>query len=230
MKKLLSIMAFTVLFFSLPHSSLQAATPPVYIDNAHYDANARTVTVRFYNPAWTAKTILVDLELYGSNGAKIKQEFYDNEHFSPSQSTTYTMTIPTDLPAGDYRFAIGEFAPGWTSLYEWRNTAVAFTIGNNPTPNFNVNGVNQTQAAITSDSDTQVLVDLELYDRWGNRTSQKFYDYETLRRNETKTYALGPQFLTPANSPYTLKVGIFKPGWSNLIAWFDQVTVFDIAH
>lgn len=70
-------------------------------------------------------TALVDLEVY-QNGAKVGQQFFDNQSFPSGTSHTYTYAYPVPA-AGTYTVSVGVFAPAWQSLYTWADQAASFT-------------------------------------------------------------------------------------------------------
>jgi hypothetical protein len=74
--------------------------------------------------------VLVDFELYDGSGNKVWQTFHDNVSVQANTSltSTATMTIPDNLPAGQYAFKSGVFSAGWGSLYSWNDQAGTLTI------------------------------------------------------------------------------------------------------
>lgn len=78
----------------------------------------------------TALGALVDVEIYNSAGAKVFQQWFDNQSFSAAQTRTYKVNwaVPSSTKAGTYTVKIGVFSPGWTHLYTWNNNAAQFTV------------------------------------------------------------------------------------------------------
>jgi len=216
--------------FVLAGTGLAAETPvPLAISYA-FDEEDKTLHAQFRNEGTAAITVLSDIELY-KEGVKVGQKFEDNVVIAPGAVKEFSMTAPADLPQGNYRFAVAGFGPGWSQLYQWIDSAAAFTVGQAAGPKLSIVDNGQTWVSVrSSGADARVLVDLELYDSQGRRVMQKFFDRETIRQGETKTYHLGPAFLSPGNDPYVFKVGMFQPGWNGLISWHDRVEEFSIAH
>jgi hypothetical protein len=73
------------------------------------------------------KTILVDLELYNSSNTKAYQLFGEI-NISAGGTNTFTASSPSTIPKGNYRWAVGLFTPGWTSLTHWYNTAQTIRV------------------------------------------------------------------------------------------------------
>ena len=85
-----------------------------------------TVSVR----SSTASNVLVDLEIYDSSGAKVFQQFWDNQTFSAGQTRTYSAThsVPLTARTGTYTVSIGIFGPGWSSFIAWNGQAAVFAV------------------------------------------------------------------------------------------------------
>lgn len=90
----------------------------------------QSITLRANVKASTAKTALVDLEVYNSSGQKVFQQYWDNQTFSANVSRTFSSswTIPSNLPTGTYTVKVGVFAPGWAGMFAWNNSAATFTV------------------------------------------------------------------------------------------------------
>ena len=74
-----------------------------------------------------------------------------------------------------------------------------------------------------------VLVDVEIYDSAGRKIYQRVYDNVALtagaKRNFTTNWAV------PASQPagtYTVKVGIFRPTWGQILHWNNAAKTFTV--
>ena len=76
--------------------------------------------------------VVVDVEIYGPDGVRVGQEYYDQESFKANVQRSFPVswTPPANLPAGEYRVKVGIFAPGpeWETLYHWNDTAATVFI------------------------------------------------------------------------------------------------------
>jgi PKD repeat protein len=94
-----------------------------------------TVTVPVTNTGG-AGSALIDIELY-QNGAKIAQEFFDDEAFTAGETRQFTLTF-TPASEGFYGAAVGLFHTGWSGMYSWNSGIGGFTAGasgsGGPTP------------------------------------------------------------------------------------------------
>ena len=85
-------------------------------------------------------------------------------------------------------------------------------------------------ATVTASRATKALVDLELYGPTGRRVAQHWWSSVTFGAGATRTvrwtwYVSS----TRAIGTYTVKVGIFRPGWHGLLAWNSRARVFRVA-
>ena len=89
-----------------------------------------TVTVAASVRSDTARSALVDVEVYGPTGAKVHQQAFDQQAFAAGQTRTYSVpwTVPADAATGTYTVKIGIFAPGWGPLAHWNNGAATFAV------------------------------------------------------------------------------------------------------
>ncbi|MGI8968676.1 MAG: GH39 family glycosyl hydrolase [Chloroflexota bacterium] len=73
---------------------------------------------------------VLDLEVYNSNGKKAFQNASTVTLTANTPVTvTHDFTLKGGAPSGEYHYKIGLFAPGWSSLLAWDNTAGSFSVG-----------------------------------------------------------------------------------------------------
>jgi hypothetical protein len=98
-----------------------------------------------------------------------------------------------------------------------------FTVSASGSPRSVARGQSVTLVTgVTSTQATTVLIDVEVYDAAGKKVYQKWYDNVSLSANTKKT--VRPVWAVPsgqAAGKYTIKVGVFKPGWQGLLEWKD---------
>jgi hypothetical protein len=84
----------------------------------------------------TAGTVVVDIEVHNSSGAKVWQAYYETETFAAGQTRSYPVTwpVPAGAGAGTYTVQIGIFSPGWGSEYDWNDHAAQIAVGAAATP------------------------------------------------------------------------------------------------
>jgi hypothetical protein len=80
--------------------------------------------------ASAAASVLVDVEVYSPSGAKVYQQFFDNQSLSAGIQKSYpvTWTVPAGTASGTYTVKLGIFSPGWGTLYEWNNGAATISV------------------------------------------------------------------------------------------------------
>jgi hypothetical protein len=78
----------------------------------------------------SAGAFLVDVEVYSPSGAKVHQQYFDDQTFSAGQTRAFPVTwnVPAVTAAGTYTVKIGVFSVGWGTLYHWNDTAGTVTV------------------------------------------------------------------------------------------------------
>jgi len=74
--------------------------------------------------------VLIDFELWDSQGQKVWQVWHDNQRVQPGAPLTdlAVMTVPDSLPPGEYTLISGVFSAGWGIDYAWNDHAGTLTI------------------------------------------------------------------------------------------------------
>jgi hypothetical protein len=89
-------------------------------------------TIEFHQDAVSrnATNVLVDFEVYDSDGQKVWQSSLDNQSLSANTVASFSVSyaVPNELPAGQYTLKTGAFAPGGSSRYAWADTAGSFVV------------------------------------------------------------------------------------------------------
>ena len=76
---------------------------------------------------------------------------------------------------------------------------------------------------VTSTAGVGVLVDAEVYGPAGDKAYQKFWDNESFGPGQTKRYTFSLTVApNSAQGEYTVKVGVFSPGWGKVYDWNDN--------
>jgi hypothetical protein len=135
----------------------------------------------------------------------------------------------TTLPATPTRTP----TPGTTATSTATAAATAqpsFTTSASVTPNSVAAGGTATiTAAVTSATAMTALVDLEVYDPGGAKVFQQAYDNQSFTAGQTRSYS--PAWSVPTSAvsgQYTVKIGVFSPGWGTLYAWNDSAGQFSV--
>jgi hypothetical protein len=82
-------------------------------------------------------------------------------------------------------------------------------------------------ASVTATRATSALVDIEVYDAAGKKVHQRFYDNQAFGAGVKRTFTAA--WTPPKAGAYTVKVGVFKPGWGVTYAWNDKAATFAVA-
>jgi len=127
---------------------------------------------------------------------------------TPTTTPTKTAT-PTATPTAN--------APTFSTTFSRSTSAVrtgqTISVSTKIKPSANVN----------------VLVSIEIFDPNGKRVSQTVTDNVALKANTTKSFTARwrPGFTSPRGT-YTVKVGIYRPGWGSMYTWYDSATTFSV--
>ena len=84
--------------------------------------------------------------------------------------------------------------------------------------------------AMIKDTDgpiSNVLVDVEVYDGSGKQVYQQYYDNQSFTSGGTNTY---PANWSPQSAgTYTVKIGVFSSGWSQVYNWNDSAATVSVS-
>jgi hypothetical protein len=90
-------------------------------------------------------------------------------------------------------------------------------------------GTTSISASVKSVKASTALIDVEVYDAAGAKVFQQIWDNQTFGAGETRTFqAPWSVPLTTARGTYTVKVGVFAPGWTALHSWNNQAAVLSV--
>jgi hypothetical protein len=84
-------------------------------------------------------------------------------------------------------------------------------------------------ATIASPVSGNALVDIEIYNPQGVKVHQAYYDNQSFAAGGTKSFTTS--WRVPSNAPrgtYTVKIGIFSPGWGSLHLWNNGAATFRV--
>jgi hypothetical protein len=89
-----------------------------------------SVTLRVDVTAASARSALVDIEVYDTAGRKAFQRYWDGQSFRAGVRRTFTTTwtVPAAQASGTYRVDVGVFSLGWGALYHWNRGATSLTV------------------------------------------------------------------------------------------------------
>ena len=84
-------------------------------------------------------------------------------------------------------------------------------------------------ATVTASGNATALVDVEVYSPSGKKVYQKYYDNRSFAASVPRMFS--SYWSIPGSAEkgtYTVKVGVFKPGWAGLLAWNDSALQFTV--
>ncbi len=170
-----------------------------------------------------------------SYGQEIKtrlQNTYQKIQYSPplptSPLTSTSTPIPTRLPTSTAIISPTRtptpYSPASSQSQAFITTAISSPASVMPNNTVTITGT------VLASSNTNVLVDIEIYNPSGSFVSQQYFDNQTLTSNTKKEYKM--TWKIPANAPvgnYTVKMGVFNVGWKGLLKWNNNAGSFVVA-
>ncbi len=212
----------------------------VSLDNSSYNPGAQAAITTNVTATADAPNILIDTEVYDAAGNKISQNFaVTNLAANQQKALTWQYVVPNIN--GQYYVKVGIFSPDWSKLYLWDNNAASFQVGGTPSPppasfvtlaalpqnSYGPSAQATLTTSVTSSVDvSNALIDTEIYDSSKNKVSQNFL---------TAGLTGGQPYMAPwnlalpaATGAYTIKIGVFSPGWGTLYSWNDSAGAFTI--
>jgi hypothetical protein len=197
-----------------------------------------------------ATSVLVDVEVYSSTKMKVFQQFWDNQALSAGQTRSFSATwnVAATQAAGTYTVKIGVFSPGWASTLDWNGSAGQIAVTNAAPPAYSTTATASPASVaagssttvtlvVTTNTATTALVDMEIYSASGAKVWQQFWDNQQISASGGAPIGTSPQnsytatWSVPGSQApglYTIKAGVFAPGWASQLNWNDsagQVTV-----
>ncbi len=111
-----------------------------------------------------------------------------------------------------------------------KQLSVSYASSSNVTPDRLARGNSVTiTASVASSPGSSALVDVEFYDPSGKKVFQKYWDNQSFVGGQPRTYTT--TWIVPgsaATGSYTVKIGVFKPGWSSLLYWNNGASSFSV--
>ena len=194
-----------------------------------------------------ATTALIDVEVDDATGHKVFQSFWDQQALAAGVARSYSTNwaVPAAQATGTYTVAIGIFAPAWTQLLSWTNSATGFTVqALAPTPaaayassarvsaaTVSQGGSETMTATVTSAATATLLVDVEVHDASGAKVFQQYWDQQSFAAGAARTFtATWSVPAAQATGTYTVTIGIFAPAWAALDNWNNSAASITVTN
>jgi hypothetical protein len=193
-----------------------------------------TIAIGVFSPGWGT--------LYSWNGTAggfaVSTTASSTATSTPTAVPTNTPTaIPTSTPTRPptaVRTSTPTARPTNTSVPTATSTRVpsqpSFTTSATTSPSSVTRGANVSMtASVKSATPSTALVDVEVYDMSGAKVFQQIWDNQSFNTGQTRMYSANwtvPLTMTPGS--YTVKIGVFSPGWTTLYTWNNTAAVFTV--
>lgn len=192
-------------------------------------------------------TSLVDREMnvvvgmYDPYGRKVQEQVFENEMVAAGATRQFPITWTShedESPKGNYQVRISMHATDRAHMYLANNEAATFYVDRiDPyvasavvTPAVIRPGETvQVVASVRAKETVDALIDIEIYDERNHRVLQEVFDNQHL---EAMTPGEWTVTWTPTagvqGGEYTVKIGVFNPGWGILYFWQDIAATFTV--
>jgi hypothetical protein len=148
----------------------------------------------------------------------------------PKGSTSAPTPTATSTPKPSTPTAIATPKPATPAPTATAAPSASFKVTTSVSKTFARTGDSQkVTARVTASAATKVLVDIEIYSPSGERVFQKYYDNTAFAKDQTRSFS--PSWKVPRFSEkgtYTVKIGVFSPGWGTLHYWNESAATFTV--
>ncbi|MEX2563517.1 MAG: CARDB domain-containing protein [Candidatus Paceibacterota bacterium] len=194
--------------------------------------NSTTISFNVKNTGDPVSNAIVDLEIYGQNGAKVHQEYKTGQSFTDGQQRGYDFSWQPQS-VGEYRVAAAVFSNSW-SLYTWENSVGTVTVTQElGDPDFSVAGGSSPETLVLGESTelqvrvrndgesaSDVIVDAEVYNEQGVKVHQEYRTGQSFGSGDERDFSF--DWKPNENGAYQIKAGIFTGSWS-LYTWNNDL-------
>lgn len=132
---------------------------------------------------------------------------------------TYTVTLTVTDSHGATANATTVITVGDAALSNANPHHVSTSI--TPSPTHIGDETTITSSVRNDGAASPFIVDMEVYDSTNVKVAQKVFDNQTIPTGATVPFAM--PWMPPALGDYTVKLGLFKSGWSGLYEWNNLV-------
>ena len=198
-----------------------------------------TITATVTNTGTDLVDGIVDLEVYDSIDSQVGQQASTAQTIPAGASRTYTWTWTAPATPGTYSVKVGVFTSGWTTTLHWNGRAAAvnvlaytFSATGTAEPATVAPGVATSLTATvtpTGGSLDGAVVDIEVYNATGTRVGQLSWSNQALEHGVARSFT-GSWTAPAATGSYTVKVGVFGPGWTPTYKWVDNADKVTVAN
>ncbi len=146
----------------------------------------------------------------------------------PTATPTGTTAAPTSTPTRAPTQAPPTATPTRTATQP-PATATWTVTGSTSTTSVARGSSITLRANVRTNVSANALVDIEVYSSSGQKVYQTYWDNRSFTANVTRTFSRTwtvPTNLAPGT--YTLKIGVFKPGWTGLLSWNNGAATFTV--
>jgi hypothetical protein len=84
------------------------------------------------------------------------------------------------------------------------------------------------RAKVTATQSTTALVAVQVFDSSGAKVAERVYDNQSFKAGVLRDYSFNLTASRTTRGSYTVKVGVWEPGWGTLLQWMDPAATFSL--
>jgi len=212
-----------------------AATPTSFAPG-----QSTTITAQVTNSGTAAASginVLLDLKDPLGNAFPGSQQGMGNQTFAPGETKTYSFgwTSSASSAQGAYSASVGVFNASWSTLYKWKTSDQAFSVGTAAQPTFAIGATTASPASVAkgqsvsvtttiTNTSTQpaanIVVDVEIKDAAGAKVLQQYVQGQVFSAGQSRqlVYVFPIPTTMPAGT-YYVDIAVFNGSWSTLYVY-----------
>lgn len=197
-----------------------------------------TIAVAATNHGGQVTNVIVDAELYNSTGVRVGQQSWSGQTLSAGITNNYTWNLTAPTTLGTYTVKLGIFTAGWASTLKWNDNADQLIVAN---PTF-TSAADVSSSTVSPGGTVTItakftntgasmhngITDLEIFNPSGTRVVQQSWSNQAIDTGRTATYTYTWTAPTTPTGTYTVKLGVFSPGWSSTWHWNNSAATISV--
>lgn len=84
------------------------------------------------------------------------------------------------------------------------------------------------ETKVTASKSSKALVAIQVFDSTGRKVAERVYDNQSFSQGVARNYSFKLVASRAARGNFTVKVGVWEPGWGTLLKWDDPAATFSL--
>ena len=212
----------------------QAATKQAFLGHPEHAASyfvsipagTQSVSLKFSADSWyQGPFIAQDFAIWAKGGTTTPPPVPTATSVPPTQAPTKTPVPPTKTPVPPTQTPVPPtktpVPPTQPASWTSSATVAKATLARGATQNVSV--------SVTANKAVNALVDIEIYGPTGTKVWQSYRENIAFKAGVSQT--IQETWSVPATSQvgtYTVKIGVFTPGWGQVLSWNNSAASFTV--